>query len=324
MRAQLPDRRLRLAFFGTPELARTILDALITAGEDDVVLVVSQPDRPKGRGKILEPTPTKQLAEARGIPVVQPLKMRDGVLTQRLQDDRIDLAVVAAFGRILPQEMLDAPAHGCWNVHASILPRFRGASPIQHAVLEGDAETGVTLMQMTLGLDEGPMLLLRTLPLDARETTRSLTDKLAALGGAITLDGIRQAKREGLEVTPQDDARMTLAPLIAKEAGHLDLTQPAVALERRIRALDPWPGTWVVLDGGEPLKILDATVGPSSPDARLGQITGLGATIDVQTGAGTLHVAMVQPAGKKPMSAADFLRGSGRGLVRGQVLGARG
>lgn len=320
MRAHLPDRRLRLAFFGTPELARTILGALIGAGEDDVVLVVSQPDRPKGRGKQLEPTPTKQLAEAHGIPVVQPLKLRDGALTERLKADRVDLAIVAAFGRILPQDLLDAPAHGCWNVHASILPRFRGASPIQHAILEGDAETGVTLMQMTAGLDEGPMMLLERLALDPRETTRSLTPKVAELGGAITLDGIRRAKVDGLEITPQDHARATLAPLIAKDAGRLQLAQPAAALERRVRALDPWPGTWVVLDGGEALKVLDATVGPHHPTARPGQLVALGDTIDVQTGDGTLRVASVQPAGKRPMSSAEYLRGAGRALVRGQVL----
>ncbi len=320
MRAQLPDRRLRLAFFGTPEIARSILAALIEAGDDDVVLVVSQPDRPKGRGKVLEATPTKALAEAHGIPVVQPLKMRDGVLTQRLKDDRIDLAIVAAFGRILPQEMLDAPAHGCWNVHASLLPRFRGASPIQHAILEGDAETGVALMQMTAGLDEGPVMRVERLPLSGRETTRTLTEMLATMGGRLTVEGIRAAQREGLEVVAQDDAQATLAPLIAKEAGKLDLTQPAAALERRIRALDPWPGTWVVLQTGEQLKVLEASVGPSTEGAPHGAITGLGATLDVQTGDGILRIATVQPPGKRPMAVAEYLRGAGRSLARGALL----
>lgn len=320
MIALLPDRRLRLAFFGTPEIARSILQALLDAGDDDVVLVVSQPDRPKGRGKQLEPTPTKQLAEARGIPVVQPEKMRDGVLTQRLLADRIDLAIVAAFGRILPADMLEAPPYGCWNVHASLLPRFRGASPIQHAILEGDAETGVTLMKMSLGLDEGPMLKVARLPLDARETTRTLTDKLAVLGGQVTVEGLREAKKAGLEVVIQDHAAHTLAPIIRKEAGKLDLDAPAVVLERRIRGLDPWPGTWITLDGGEVLKVLAASVGPSSPSARPGQVVQLGTTIDVQTGDGTLCLEIVQPAGKKPMPAADYLRGAGRALVRGMIL----
>lgn len=320
MIALLPDRRLRLAFFGTPEIARNILQALLDAGDDDVVLVVSQPDRPKGRGKQLEPTPTKQLAEARSIPVVQPEKMRDGVLTQRLLADRIDLAIVAAFGRILPADMLEAPPYGCWNVHASLLPRFRGASPIQHAILEGDAETGVTLMKMSLGLDEGPMLKVARLPLDARETTRTLTDKLAVLGGQVTVEGLREAKKAGLEVVIQDHAAHTLAPIIRKEAGKLDLTVPAVVLERRIRGLDPWPGTWITLDGGETLKVLEASVGPSSPSARPGQVIQLGDTIDVQTGEGTLCLAIVQPAGKKPMPAADYLRGAGRAMARGTML----
>jgi methionyl-tRNA formyltransferase len=320
MIALLPDRRLRLAYFGTPEIARSVLQALLDADDDDVVLVVSQPDRPKGRGKQLEPTPTKQLAEARGIPVVQPEKMRDGVLTQRLLADRIDLAIVAAFGRILPADMLEAPPYGCWNVHASLLPRFRGASPIQHAILEGDAETGVTLMKMSLGLDEGPMLKVARLPLDGHETTRTLTEKLAALGGQLTVEALREAKKTGLEVVIQDHAAHTLAPIIHKEAGKLDLRAPAKVLERRIRGLDPWPGTWITLDGGEVLKVLTASVGPGSPDARPGQVIQLGATLDVQTGDGALCLEIVQPAGKKPMPTADYLRGAGRALVRGSIL----
>jgi len=314
---KLPDQRLRLAFFGTPDIARTILDALLLAKEDDVVLVVCQPDRPKGRGKQLEMPAVKVLANEHAIPVVQPLKMRDGVLTQRLKDDRIDLAIVAAFGRILPQDMLDAPRFGCWNMHASLLPKYRGASPIQHAILHGDAETGATLMQMSLGLDEGPMLLVEKIALSPDETTPTLSAKLGTLGAHTVLEGIRRARKDGLTVTPQDDARATFAPIIDKEAGRLDLTKPAAELERRVRALDPWPGTWVVLPNGETLKVLKAEVG--SGGGAPGTVLGLGKAIEVATGDGVLRLLSVQPVGKRPMPAADWLRGGGKDLTSGQI-----
>lgn len=252
---QLPDRRLRLAYFGTPELARTILAAILEADEDDVVLVVCQPDKPKGRGNKVEAPPTKELALSRGIPVLQPTKMKDGVLTAAIKEAKIDLAIVAAFGRILPQDLLDAPTYGLER------PRLDGpAAPPrgladQQCLLDGDEKTGVTLMQMTLGLDEGPMILVDEIEVARHETTTSLSGKLALCGASVALRGIRAAKHGGLEPRPQDNARASFAPLIEKSAGRIELTRPAEVLERQIRALNPWPSTWIELsEGSEPLK----------------------------------------------------------------------
>lgn len=320
MLATLPSRRLRLAFFGTPELARIILQAVLDAGEDDVVLAVCQPDKPKGRGKIVEPPPVKVLAGSRQIPVVQPVKMRDGSLLSVMKDADLDLAIVAAFGRILPQELLDAPRAGCWNVHASLLPRHRGASPIQHAILSGDTESGVTLMQMTAGLDEGPMLLRSAFTLAPDESAASLTERVSHSGAALLLEGLRLAKETGLDVTPQDPALVTYAPIIAKEDGRLDLTQPAEVLERRVRALNPWPGTWIDLPSGEPLRILRAKPMAAGASAEPGTLHVEAGTLALQTSAGVLQVLDLQPAGKRPMTAAEYLRGAGRALTNGMIL----
>jgi methionyl-tRNA formyltransferase len=317
--AKLPERRLRLAFFGTPELARTILSAIIEAKDDDVVLVVCQPDKPKGRGQKLEPPPVKELALAKNIPIIQPEKMKDGRVRAALEEAKIDLAIVAAFGRILPQDVLDVPRFGCWNVHASLLPRHRGASPIQHAILAGDRESGVTLMQMTAGLDEGPMLLRIAFVLAEDETTATLTARVEKTGSDLVIEGLRVAKEAGLDVTPQDASKMTLAPLIQKEEGRLDLSKPGKELERRVRALNPWPGTWIDLPSGEALRVLRARLVPGDASPA-GSVLGTGASLKVQTGEGALEILEVQPPGKRPMAAADFLRGAGRSLTIGAHL----
>lgn len=320
MALHLPDRRLRLAYFGTPELARVILAAILEADQDDVALVVCQPDKPKGRGNKVEAPPTKELALARGIPVLQPTKMKDGVLTAAIKEAKIDLAIVAAFGRILPQDLLDAPTFGCWNVHASILPRHRGASPIQQCLLDGDEKTGVTLMQMTLGLDEGPMLLVQEIDIARDETTTSLSAKLATLGATVALRGIHAAKHEGLEVRPQDNAPATFAPIIEKSAGRIELSRPAEVLDRQIRALNPWPSTWIELsEGSEPLKVISAVPRPDISGTP-GQVLDTKNTLLIATGAGALEVREVQPPGKRPMPVADYLRGAGRSLAIGTLL----
>jgi methionyl-tRNA formyltransferase len=319
---RLPDRPLRLAFFGTPEIAATVLERLLDAGEDRVVLVVCQPDRPRGRGQKLEAPPVKALAEARGLPVRQPVKLRDGALAAELVAEAVDLAVVVAYGRILPRDLFEAPAHRTWNVHASLLPRHRGASPIQRAILAGDAETGVTLMLITEGLDEGAMLHRRVRPLDGTETAGSLTADLATLGADALLEGLRRAKTQGLEVVPQDDALATHAPLIEKAEGLLDLGQPAAALDRRIRGLSPWPSTFVPDASGAPLKILAARAVPGA-DGAPGTVATLAPGLCLHTGEGWLELLELQPAGKRPMSAADFLRGSGRHLAVGAPFPGR-
>lgn len=317
---RLPDQPLRLAFFGTPEIAEVVLSGLIEAKRDEIVLVVCQPDRPKGRGKKLEAPPTKRLAESHGIEVIQPTKMRDGSVARVLRERGIDLAVVTAFGRILPQDLLDAPRFGAWNVHASLLPRHRGASPINFAILEGDAETGITLMQMTAGLDEGPMLEKAATKIEPEDTTASLTRKLALLGRELLLAGIEKAKHSGLRPEPQDDAKATFAPLLKKEDGRLDFREPAAALERKIRAFHPWPGTFLILPDEQPLKVLAARAEPASSTAEPGTIVATARSLDIATADGVLAVLEVQPPGRNAQKSFEFLGGSGRSLKVGDHL----
>lgn len=292
-----------------------MLERLLDAGGDRLIRVYAQPDRPKGRGRKVVPPPTKVLAEARGVPVAQPTKLKDGAVAAQIRADRIDLAVVVAYGRILPPAVFEAPTLDTWNVHASLLPAYRGAAPIQHAILNGDRTTGVTLMQLRAGLDEGPMLLERSLDIAPHETAGALTERLAVLGADVLLEGIQRAKTEGLEVRPQDDALATFAPLLDKNDGALDLNARASVLARKVRAFDPWPGTFVPTPEG-PLKILAARATEGAPDARPGEVVSL-EPLRVQTGEGALEIDRLQAPGKKPVSAADYLRGSGRHLAIG-------
>lgn len=316
---RLPDQRLRLAFFGTPEIAKVVLERILDADEDDVVLVVSQPDRPKGRGKKLEPTPVKALAEARGVPVTQPRKLKDGVLTQQLVDLGVQLSIVVAYGRLMPNDLFEAPTYDTWNVHASLLPRHRGASPIQHAILEGDAETGVCLMMLSEEMDAGHVLLESRRPLDGSETGGSLTEDLARLGAEIAVEGLRKAKAEGLTVTPQDTDQVTYAPLIDKKAGAIDFTQPAAVIERRIRAFQPWPTCFVSTSKG-PLKVLSARVVDGDPSAPPGTVIAKEPELIIQTGERALAIDRVQPPSKRAMDSAAFLNGAGRQLEIGSAL----
>lgn len=321
---KLPARPLRLAFFGTPEIARVVLKRLIGAKRDEVVLVVCQPDRPRGRGKKIEPPPVKEAAIERGIEVIQPLKLKDGAVAAKMRDLALDLAIVVAYGRILPKDVFQVPRHGTWNVHASLLPRHRGASPIQHAILAGDPETGVTLMQLSEGLDEGPMLLKQAIPLRGDETSGSLTAALAELGGEALLEGLTRAKDAGLPIEPQDPSLATFAPLLEKTEGEIDFTAPARAIERRVRALAPWPGTFVTGAGGQPIKISRARALPADgrgAAAEPGQVVATGGRLVVQTGEGLLEIVELQPPGKRSLPAADYLRGAGRHLRIGARLG---
>lgn len=315
---KLPERRLRLVFFGTPDIASTVLAGLLDAGEDDVVLAVCQPDRPKGRGKKVVPPPVKVLAEERGIEVLQPKKLKDGALAGRIREEEIDLGIVVAYGRILPKDLFEAPAFDTWNVHASLLPRHRGASPIQNAILAGDSETGVTLMVLSEGMDEGPMLLESTIPLDGTETGGRLFDKIATLGAQTLVEGIRVAKTEGLEPVPQNEAEATYAPMLKKQDGELDFTQERDAVLRKIRAFDPWPGTFVRMNDGQPLKITRAKaaggIGPA------GTVLVAGPTLVVAAKGGAIEIQEVQPPGKRPMPAADYLNGAGRHLKPGAAF----
>jgi methionyl-tRNA formyltransferase len=297
-----------MVFMGTPEFAVPSLRAL--AGVGQVVGVVTQPDRPAGRGQKLSAPPVKQFALAAGLPVIQPLRLREPAAVAQLAAWRPDLIVVAAFGQILKPAVLGLPRHGCLNVHASLLPRWRGAAPIAAALLAGDSETGVTLMQMDPGLDTGPMLARRSEAIRPDDTTPALTARLAELGAALLADCLPAYLRGELRPEPQDPAKATYAPQLRKDDGRLDFTLPAPDLARRVRALLPWPATFALWQG-QPFKILraaplEAGAGNAGPGTIF--LTDQGPAVACGQGALLLHE--VQPAGRAPMPAADFARGA--------------
>jgi methionyl-tRNA formyltransferase len=233
----------QIVFMGTPDFAVPALTALIKS-EYQVMGVVTQPDRPSGRGKKLTPSAVKVVAEAANLPVLQPETLKDEEAKQALAALQPDLIVVAAFGQILRQEVLELPRHGCLNIHASLLPRWRGAAPVAAAILAGDAETGVTLMKMDVSLDTGPMIAHQALPITPDHTTETLTAVLAEVGATLLLDTLPDWLAGQIEAQPQDNNLATFAPRLKKEAGRIDWTQPAVLIERQVRAFDPWPGTF--------------------------------------------------------------------------------
>ena len=236
-----------VVFMGTPDFAVPVLKTLIET--QTVVGVVTQPDRPAGRGQQLRPSPIKVVAEAAGIPLYQPNSLRKAEAAAPLRDWQPDIIIVAAFGQILRPHVLNLPPHGCLNVHASLLPRWRGASPIQHAILAGDAETGITLMQMDVGLDTGGMFVKESVTLAEDETAETLHDKLAALGGQMIGTYLNDIIMGNITATAQDDALSTYAPMIKKEEGQIDWTESAVAIDRRFRAMSPWPGAFTHWNG---------------------------------------------------------------------------
>jgi methionyl-tRNA formyltransferase len=291
------------------------LSCLLEADDDDVVVAVCQPDRRRGRGQLSEPPPVKIEALAHHIDVLQPERLKGNhEFLGALLGKELDLAIVVAYGRILPENVFRMPVHGMVNVHASLLPRHRGASPINHAILAGDAETGVSLMMVTQGLDEGPVLATDRFAIEPDLTTGALTHRMAVRGGKFTVNTLRRAKREEIPLEPQDPSRASFAPLLSKSDGALDFRKPAAALARQVRAYDPWPGTFVTLPDGSPLKILGATAGSEvASEARVpGTLWQSGADLMLQTSDGTLVIHTVQPPGKKPMASDAYLRGAGR------------
>ncbi|MCP5098896.1 MAG: methionyl-tRNA formyltransferase [Chloroflexi bacterium] len=305
----------RIVFMGTPDFAVPTLKKLIET--QNVVGVVTQPDRPAGRGRQLRPSPIKQAALDAGILLYQPKSLRKVKAALPLQEWQPDMIVVAAFGQILRPHVLELPPLGCLNVHASLLPRWRGASPIQHAILAGDAETGVTLMQMDVGLDTGGMFVKESVSITLDETAASLHDKLADLGANMVGSHLDDIIAGRLLPTPQDDALSTYAPMINKEDGRLDWQQSAIYLDRRIRAMTPWPGAFTTWQG-KPLKIKQASVLDVAIDAGTpGEVKMVGETAVVYTSSGALQLDQLQLAGKRALSIADFLRG------RPDFVGAR-
>jgi len=303
---------LRIIFAGTPAFSVPCLRALAAAGHE-IPAVYTQPDRPAGRGRKLSPSPVKEEARALGLPVRQPLTLKDETAVAELRGLGADLMVVVAYGLLLPQRVLDAPRLGCVNVHASVLPRWRGAAPIQRAILAGDEESGVSIMRMEAGLDTGPVYLIRRLPLDPRETGGSLSEKLSLLGTEALLAALPGIAAGDLIPHPQDDRLANYAHKLAKTEAEVDWTRPAVEIDRLIRAFDPWPVAQTRLDGTS-LRLWSSAL-PDRNDAipqdggqHPGQILAAGKQgIEVATGSGRLRLTRLQPPGKKPMSAEEFL-----------------
>ena len=295
---------LRLAFMGTPDFSVGILDALVAAGHE-VVCVYSQPPRPAGRGQQLQASPVHRRAEALGIPVRTPKSLRKTEEQAAFVALNLDCAIVAAYGLILPQAILDAPQLGCVNVHASLLPRWRGAAPIQRSILAGDAETGVTIMQMDAGLDTGAMLLKEALPITPRMNAAELHDALAAMGARLMAEALPGIADGSLTPVPQPDDGVTYAAKLSKDEGRLDLTRTAAELDRQVRGLYPWPGTWIDLANGEKLKVLEVL--PVEGTGEPGTLLDAGPTL--ACGDGALRLIRVQRPGKGPVDGASFLRG---------------
>ncbi len=303
----MSSRPLRLVFAGTPEFSVPCLEACRASGAE-VVAVYTQPDRPAGRGRKLAPSPVKQAARAAGIAVEQPPTLKTTEAQATLAAYRPDLLVVVAYGLILPRKVLAIPRLGCWNVHASLLPRWRGAAPIQRALLAGDAETGVDLMQMEAGLDTGPVLLEKRTPITREDTGGSLHDRPAGLGAQVLADGLaRVLAGETLASTPQTAEGVTYAHKLDKAEARLDFTRPAIELERQVRAFDPWPGSDAEI-AGEALRIWAARALELAHDAAPGSVLGAGREgIDIACGNGALRITAVQRAGGKRIGAADYL-----------------
>jgi methionyl-tRNA formyltransferase len=302
---------VKVAFGGTPEFARTALQAIVDAGFE-VPLVLTQPDRPAGRGQKLQPSPVKRLALERGIPVHQPARLKDAATYAPITAAAPDVMVIAAYGLILPQAVLDIPRQGCLNIHASLLPRWRGAAPIQRAIEAGDAQAGITIMRMDAGLDTGPMLLRESLPITPDETAATLHDKLATLGARLIIAALHGL--EALTPVPQPAEGVTYANKIDKAEAQLDFRRPAEELARRIRAFDPFPGAAAML-AGVTLKIWQA--GAQADSGVPGTVLAADDKgIVVACGEGALRITEAQKPGGKRLPAVDLLRGFT--IIRGQ------
>jgi len=296
---------LRIVFMGSPEFALPTLRAL--AQHYQVCGVVTQPDRPAGRGNRMTPPPVKALALELGLPIIQPGRMKEPGVFEQIQSWEPDLIVVAAFGQILRQHVLDLPRLGCINVHASLLPRWRGASPIYASVLAGDITTGVTIMKMDAGIDTGDILTQQSMVIQSDDTTETLSNRLADLGAALLIETLPEYIDGRIRPKPQDELIATYAPMLKKEDGLLDFSKPAETLERQVRACQPWPGAYLEWKG-ELIKVSKAAVLPQS--IAVGSRTIHKKLPVIGTASGGLVLLEVQPPGKRPMSGRDFLNGT--------------
>lgn len=299
---------MRIVFMGTPDFSVPALETLI-ASEHQVVGVVTQPDKPRGRGNNVQMTPVKKAAVMAKIPVFQPVRLRDPGALDQIAAWKPDAIVVVAFGQILRKDVLELPKYGCFNIHASLLPKFRGAAPIQQVILEGEKKTGVTIQQMDEGIDTGDILAQAEIVIDPGETGGSLHDKLAVLGGPLLLQVLRKAEQGILRHVPQNEAESSYYGMLHKKMGLIDWEKPAAVIERMVRGLNPWPSAFTFREG-KSLKIWKAAVVPGEEGKSCGTVLQAGKeSFTVQTGEGALEVLQVQMEGKRRMSAGEFLRG---------------
>lgn len=299
---------MRIVFMGTPEFAVPSLEALLKS-DDRVVGIVTQPDRPRGRGQRLSPSPVKIIAQREQLPLLQPTKMKDPAFMAELSGWKPDLIAVAAFGRILPPAILSLPPRGCVNVHGSLLPKYRGAGPIQWAIINGETETGITTMLMDEGMDTGAILLQEKIPIVPEDTAGSLSPRLADLGGRLLVETLAQLKAGTLTPRPQNHAQASLAPLLKKEDGVIDWSLSATMIANRIRGLTPWPGAYTFLQADRWM-IYRATAMDEAATSAPGHITAVTKdAIHVATGQGVLSIRELQPANGRRMPAAQYLAG---------------
>lgn len=310
---------MKIIYMGTPDFSVGALEALIKAGHE-ICLVVTQPDKPKGRSGAMQFPPVKECAVKYGIPVFQPERIKRPEAVSVLKKYDADIYVVAAFGQLLSQEILDIPKYGCINIHASLLPKYRGASPIQQAVIDGEEKSGVTIMQMELGMDTGAILYQKEIELDPKETGESLFDKLAVLGAEAVVEALPLIEAGEIEPVPQDEEKATHVKMITKGQGLIDFSKNAVVIERLIRGMNSWPSAYTYLNGKQ-VKIWDADVLPAAAEGKPGEVTKVEKdAIYVQTGNGLLKINELQLEGKKRMNTHDFLLGYK--LETGEQFGA--
>ncbi len=310
---------VRVVFMGSPDFAVPCLRAL--AQHHDIAFVVSQPDKPAGRGGQLAQPSVKVTAVNLGLPVIQPKSARTGELRDALRESGAELGVVVAYGKILPKDVLEALPRGCINVHGSLLPKYRGAAPVQWSVIDGEAETGVAIMQLDEGMDTGPVYLEKRVPIDPEETSGELLSRLAPIGAAAMLEVIAKLADSTAIAMPQDHARATHAAMLAKSDGAIDFTQPAHAVAARIRGVDPWPGAQAMLRG-QIIKLFRARPDPEAPsDAPAGSVLAIDAQgIHVQCAGGAIAIKDLQAPGRKRLTAQQFA--AGRGVAVGDVMAA--